>query len=156
MTKLGGHQLTHGDKTIEVAFPWASISIIQETWGNDQFFNRVIDTFSTKNVEDMAFLLACGTGLKMTPRDIMEWSPPVMPSFEVLRKSWTEYWLGDKHLASILAAEAAAEKLRNNGKENPPKPQTLKARFWGWFKGLFSRLSYPASVTTNSGLKPLP
>lgn len=154
MTQLGGHKLTHGDKTIDVAFPWASISIIQETWGNDQFFNKVIDTFSTKNVEDLAFMVACGTGLKMTPREVMEWSPPVMPTFEIVRKAWTEHWLGDKHLSAILAAEAAAEKLRNEkakDEENPPKPQTMKARFWGWLSAHFKQLFKRASNTKISG-----
>ena len=159
MTQLGGHELTHGGKTVEVAFPWASISILQETWGADTFFNRVIETFSTKNVDDLAFMLAVGTGLKMTPRDVMEWSPPVMPTFEVIRKSWTEHWLGDKHLATILAAEAAAEKLRQKQMKDdseeevvdPPKPQTMKARLWGWLNGLWPVRSKQELATATSG-----
>lgn len=162
MTQAGGHELNHGGKTVQVSFPWSSISIIQETWGKDEFFGRVINTFSTKDVNDLAFMLACGVGLKMTPRDVLEWSPPVMPTFEVVRKAWTEGWLGDKHLSAILAAEAAAEKLRNQkdneeeGVVDPPKPQTLKARFWGLLKGLFNRRSLQVSGSTISGLKPLP
>lgn len=161
MTTMGGHELTHGGKTVSVSFPWASIAIIQETWGNDQFFNRVINTFSTKNVDDLAFLLACGTGLKMTPREVLEWSPPVMPTFEVIRKAWTQHWLGDRHLSAILAAETAAEKLRQKQSEadkedvvDPPKPQTMRARLWGWLSGRFKRLFKPVSDTKISGNKP--
>lgn len=150
MRSLGGQEegLTHGDKTIKVAFPWEVIGTLSDFWGKDKFADRVVDAFETRNVQDLAVILAAGCEPRMTPKEVMAWSPPVVPTVRYLQREWTRHWLGEKHLQMIMDAERRSE--RDTSEENPSKPHLIK-KAWEWLRTRFKRPSSQASAGEISG-----
>ena len=150
MKTLGGQEqgLTHGDKTIMVAFPWEVMGTLSEYWGKE-YSNRVVDAFETRNIQDLAVIIAAASTPRMSPKEVIAWSPPVVPTVRYLQTTWTRHWLGEKHLQVILEAERRSEEAKVD--ENPSKPHLIKKAL-AWLRTRFKRRLPQVSVGTTSGV----
>ena len=129
--------LAHAGRTATIRFSWRALQVIQRDWGVD-WPERFSEALDKGKVEDLSELIAITTG--MSQDEVMDWSPPLMPTVKALWDAYAITRTGQKDASpegdpenprnarSILSKASAllhfvqASAGRNSGSKPPTPP----------------------------------
>lgn len=93
--------LSAGGREAALCFTWSVIAGLRERLG-EEYLARVAAGIDQRDVAAMADLVAAASG--KTAVEVMEWSPPIIPTVEALQRAWALAWIGPEAVQDVEEA----------------------------------------------------